>query len=206
MDERHGLNLLLAQYRNSPNLIKYISILLTEFSELELVFQAIILGRQFNTAVGFQLDCIAELVGTSRTIYGANALGYFGYYDNAQSYGINVGRFRGKDDKETGDLILSDEQLKARIKARVIKTMGNLCIEDILEYCDLLLGRSLDIEITEGTASLHIRYHGVLSMYDKALLANVLYDIKVVGVAYTLEDDDGDIEVQIVSIDYPAEV
>lgn len=203
MNERHGLNLLLAQYRNSPNLISYIAIFLSELEELEVVFQSIIKGRWLDFAFGEQLDCIAAIVGTSRTIYGAYPIGYFGYYDNAQAYGINVGRFMSGYDKESGDLILTDTQLRARIRARIIKTMGNLCIEDVLEYCDLLLGRDLDLETIEGNASLQLKYHGTLDIYDKALLANVLYDTKVAGVSYSLKDDGGDIAIQINSIDYP---
>lgn len=201
--QRHGLDLLLAQYRNSPNLIKYISILLSEFDLLVKVFDDIKIKRRLTIARGQQLDDIAELVGTSRIVYGADPLGYFGYYDNPQASGIDVGIFKSEDGKDSGDLILSDKQLKNRIKARIIKTMGNVCIEDLLEYCDLTLGRNLDIELTEGTASVNLKYHGILSPADKALLATTLTDIKIVGVPITLQDDGGDIVLQYDSKDYP---
>lgn len=201
--ERHGIDLLISQYRNSPNLIKYISILLSECQLLDIVFEAIVLGRRLDIAKGQQLDDIAVIVGTSRIVYGADPLGYFGYYDNPQANGIGIGYFKSDDDKDSGDLILTDPMLRNRIRARVIKTMGNSCIEDVLEYCDLLLSRKLDLEIQEEEATCHLIYHGTLDNADKALLANVIPDIKVVGVTFTLQDDAGDIEIIYESKDFP---
>ncbi|MEY6830938.1 DUF2612 domain-containing protein [Enterobacter roggenkampii] len=202
-NQRHGLDLLLAQYRNSPNLIKYISIFLTEFDVLVKVFEDIKLKRRLPLAKGMQLDDIVEIVGTGRVVYGADPLGYFGYFDNPQAYAIDVGILKSEDSKHSGDLILSDKQLRSRIKARIIKTMGNVCIEDLLQYCDLTLGRELDIELTEGTASVNLKYHGILSPADKALLSTSLTGIKVVGVPITLQDDAGNIVLQYPSKDYP---
>ncbi|MBG6243002.1 MAG: DUF2612 domain-containing protein [Candidatus Symbiopectobacterium sp. Dall1.0] len=204
-NDRHGLDLLLSQYANSPNIKKYIEILVEEIDKIISVHFDIIKYRQLANAYGVQLDDIAYLVGASRIIFGASPLGYFGYYSNAQALGIgddgnsNIGGFFMGDESEvSGDLVLVDEQLRGAIRARVVKIVSNCNINDILSFCDLLVGRSLDIEITEGEASLHLRYHGILNYSDRSLLANIIPEIKTSGVTFTLSDDMGDIEMTTV--------
>ncbi|MCX8966798.1 DUF2612 domain-containing protein [Erwinia psidii] len=200
---RHGIDLLLTQYRNSPNLIAYISIFLEELAEVRTALNEVIYYRRLSNAFGVQLDCIAELVGTSRVILNADPLGYFGFHNNAQAFGLDVGIFKSADDKSSGDLVLPDADFKNRIRARIVKTMGNSCIEDMLEYFDLLFGRNMPLELTEGTASVNLKYHGVLNNRERAIMGAVARDIKVSGVSLNIEDDTGDISTILVSNDYP---
>lgn len=108
---RRGLDLLLSQYRNSPNLIKYIAVLISEVEYLKIVASQVIKSRQLPTAFGQQIDDIGDLVGRERIIYGADALGYFGYYDNPQAYTAGDdnnpfigGVLKGDENKSSGDL------------------------------------------------------------------------------------------------------
>lgn len=103
------------------------------------------------------VDDIAYLVGASRIIYGATSLGYFGFYDNPGAYPAGDdnnpavgGILRSDSDKESGDFVRTDTQLKNAIRARITKIVGNCSIEQIITYVDLVLGRSVDLEIVES--------------------------------------------------------
>ncbi|MBI0275399.1 DUF2612 domain-containing protein [Hafnia alvei] len=211
--KKHGIELLLSQYQNSPNLKQYISLLIEEFMILRVVFAEVVKYRYLAKSFGVQVDDVAYLVGASRVIYGAAPIGYFGYYDNAQALGAGDdndrsegGVFKGDGDKDSNDLILNDSQLKGAIRARIIKTVTNCSINDLLLYCDLLVGRELDIEIIETPASIKVRYHGTFSLNERALMANILPDIKPVGVNTTLVDDSGNIDMRSVGKDYPVKM
>lgn len=208
---RSGLDLLLSQYRNSPNLIKYIAVLISEVVVLKKVAKDVIKYRQLSFSFGQQVDDIGDLVGRGRVIYGADALGYFGYYDNPQAYTAGDdnnpfigGVLKGDENKGAGDLVMSDNAYKNAIRARAFKTTCFANTDDVLTYIDLLLGRDVPSEIIEGDLSVNIHVHEVLSVEDKALLSNILPDIKGAGITYSLEDDAGSIDLAFISTDFPA--
>lgn len=207
---KHGLDLLLSQYKSSQNLRDYITVFITEFAEVQQSIDDTIKYRQLADSFGIMVDDIAYLVGTSRTIYGAAALGFFGFYNNPSAYpagddatpGVG-GVFRSDSDRESGDFVRNDIQLKNAIRARIIKNATNCKIEDILAFCDLVIGRSIDMEIVEGDLSMQFIIHETLSVPDKVLLTHMLPDIKPSGVSITVKDDAGDIALVYSSTNYP---
>lgn len=210
MAGKHGLNMLLSQYSKSQNLKDYISCFLEEFAEVHVAIADSIKYRRLADSFGVMVDDIAYLVGASRIIYGAAALGFFGFYTNpgAEPAGDDNnpavgGILRSDSDRESGDFVRTDVQLKAAIRARVIKTITNCYIEDLLDFCDLVIGRPLDLEITEGFQSLDFRIHGTLSVAEKVLLSYMIPDIKPAGISATLEDDAGSISLVFGSALYP---
>lgn len=210
MAGKHGLDMLLMQYKNSPNLKKYIQCFLDEFAEIKVAIADSIRYRYLADSFGVMIDDIAYLVGTSRIIYGAASLGFFGFYANpaALPAGSDLtpgkgGILRSDADKESGDFVRTDGQLKDAIRARIIKTVSACNINDILAFCDLVAGRSLDFEIKEGALRMDFVYHGTLSVSEKVLLAHMLPDIKPVGVTITLADDDGTIALVYSSVNFP---
>lgn len=212
MAGKHGLDMLLSQYYQSPNLKQYIKNFLDEFAEVKQAMSDSIKYRYLAESFGVMVDDIAYLVGASRTIYGAAALGYFGFYSNPAAYpagddkdpGVG-GILRSDYDKESGDFVRTDGQLKDAIRARIIKIVGNCSIEQLISYTDLVLGQSLDVEIIEGNQTVHFKIHETLSVADKVLLAYMLPDFKPVGIAYSLEDNKGEIALVYSSKVYPPE-
>lgn len=212
-DKKRGLEMLLSQHKSSTNLQKYIKCFLDELAEVEQVMSDINKYRYLANSFGVMVDDIAYLVGASRVLYGAAALGYFGYYDNpaAESTGDDNrpgvgGILRSDGDRESGDLVRSDLQLKNAIRARIIKCVSNCRIDDILAFCDLVVGRSLDLEIVEGNLKMDFIVHSTLPVSDKVLLSFMIPDIKPVGITATLKDDSGNIALVYYSKDYPASV
>ncbi|QEM43049.1 baseplate wedge protein [Escherichia phage vB_EcoM_4HA13] len=212
MAGKHGVNMLLSQYKNSENLKKYVSIIVSEFEEVRKAQEDSIKYRYLADSFGVMVDDIAYLVGASRVIYGAVALGYFGFYSNPGAHPAgddnnpNIGGILKSDsDKDSGDFVRTDTQLKQAIRARIIKIMGNCNVEQLITYTELVLGRTIDLEVREGHQTIDYIVHGTLSVDDKVLLSYMLPDFKPAGIAITLADNSGDIALVYVSKIYPPE-
>lgn len=210
---KRGLEMLASQYNESPNLKKYIQCLLDECLEVQTAISDTITYRYLNESYGVMVDDIAYIVGASRILYGAAALGYYGYYHNPEAEPLGDdsipgegGMLKSDTDRNSGDLIRSDVQLKSAIRARIIKTVTNCKIDDIYRYCDLSVGRNLPLEIKQGKLKLEYIYHGKAPIADKVLLAYMIPDITPAGITATFKDDAGDIELVYESTDYPANV
>lgn len=212
MAGKHGLDMLLSQYKQSENLKKYINCFISEFEEVRQAQEDSIKYRYLADSFGIMVDDIAYLVGTSRIIYGAAALGYFGFYSNPGAYpagddnnpGVG-GVLRSDSDKESGDFVRTDIQLKQAIRARIIKIMGNCNVEQLIAYIELVLGRTVDLEVKEGHQTIDYIVHGTLSVAERVLMAYMLPDFKPVGVSISLTDNSGAISLVYISKVYPPE-
>ena len=191
-------DLLISQYKNSPNLQEYIK---SFTSPIQVIMPALadsIDSRSIDLASGHALDKIATTVGESRLIKGAAALGYFGFKAEPSAEGLSIGTFYSYGDKTTGDLRLTDIALRRLIRARIILNTRPLTVENCIEYYELLLGRALDLQVMNAPANsaayFKLVFHERLSTSDKTLL-NVRY-AKPVGVWLDMEDEDGPIEIR----------
>lgn len=212
MAGRHGLDLLLSQYKQSTNLQKYIKCFIDEFAEVKQAMSDSVKYRYLADSFGVMVDDIAYLVGASRTIYGAASLGFFGFFTNPGAFPAGDdndpsvgGILRSDGDRESGDFVRTDSQLKNAIRARIIKIVGNCNIEQLITYVDLVLGREIDLEIKEGHQKMDFIVHGKLSVDEKVLMAYMLPDFKPVGISISLKDDAGPISLVYVSNVYPPE-
>lgn len=212
MAGKQGLEMLLSQYKHSTNLKKYISCFLSEFEEVKQAISDSVRYRYLADSFGVMVDDIAYLVGATRIIYGAAALGFFGFYanpgalpagdDNDPSLG---GILRSDSDEESGDFVRTDVQLKNAIRARIVKIMGSCTIEQLLTYTDLVMGRTINMEIVEGHQTMNFIVHGRLSVAERVLMSYMLPDFKPQGIKITLRDDTGTIALVNVSNVYPPE-
>lgn len=212
MSQKSGLDLLLYQYNDSTNLKAYIKCFLDEFAEVRQALADTIQYRYLKDAYGVMVDDVAYIVGASRIIYGAEGLGFFGFYENPSALPAgddNVpgegGILRSDLDKESGDYVRTDTQLKDAIRARIIKIVGSCTIEELIMYCELILGREIDFKIVAGHKTLDFIVNEKLSVQDKILLAHMIPDFKPVGVTATLEDISGNIALVYNSKVYPPE-
>ena len=199
-------SLIISQYNSSINLHKYIECFTIVFNDVLQACIEVATQRYLDYAVGAQLDVIGVIVGQPRTLSGSKPLGYFGYYENPQSADPSIGTdedptiggiLKGDLDKDSADFILTDSAYYNVLKARILKNSSNCCIEDVLEYVDLILGKATDTEIIESTTknAAHLRIHEKLSTVAKATLASLIKQMKVGGVRYTMEDDGGIIDI-----------
>ncbi|UEN68354.1 hypothetical protein QNG97_gp20 [Escherichia phage MLP1] len=212
MAGKSGLDMLLMQYSDSPNLRAYIQIFLDELKLVQDAQEESVKYRYLADSFGVMVDDIAYLIGASRTIYGAAPLGYFGFYSDPSAFpagddnnpGVG-GVLKSDGDRDSGDFVRTDTQLKDAIRARIRKIVGRCTIEELIVYVDLVLGRNLNLEIVEGFQTLHYQVHNTLSVAEKVLLAYMLPDFKPVGISITLADNGGAIDLPYVSRVYPPE-
>lgn len=187
--------LLISQYYNSENLKNYIKAFTSPIQPIMEANADSIDSRDIDSATGFSLDKIATTVGESRVIRGAAALGYFGFKQEPSAEGLDVGVFYSYGDTVTGDLYLTDAYLRRVIRARIILNTQAGTIEKLIKYHQLLVGRDVSIELTEGTmASVALNFHEDLSAQDKTILS-VKY-AKPVGVSITMRDNNGNIDLR----------
>ena len=201
------LNLILPQYYDSPNLIKYLQVFTDMSQDIYNMLNDVILKRQYENAENAQLDVIGYLVGAGkRNLEGVENIPLFGYYESIDTLGAgddidrDVGGLLSSDNGlPIKDLPLNDKLFRQWIEARIVKNSTRCDIEDIILFIELLLGRELDIEITEpAPAAIHVRLHTTLELVEMKMFTERLGHIKPIGVSMTAEDDAGMIIVKII--------
>lgn len=120
---------------------KYLQLLSVEAENISEVLKDLIQKRSIDTATGVQLDIIGNIVGQPREILNAEDFPYFAFEDAplAQSYGdLNNPRFGGYywDIRKplAGNVILSDEQYRLFIKAKIMKNITRATPEDVIAF------------------------------------------------------------------------
>lgn len=196
-------DLMLMQYRNSPNFIKYLQCYAAEAQEVYSTLQQCLTDRYYDVAVGAQLDVIGEIVGANRTLSGVVIAGHFGYLANAESLGMGRqdsptlgGVLRSEAEDTVQDIELTDALYRNWIDARILKCKTSCNTEDTMTFFRLLLNNpELLVEVTEpAEASAHVRLHATLSIHAAALIKSLAEHIKPQGVTFVVEDNTGIIE------------
>ena len=206
--QERASRLLISQYRQSENLKQYISDLVAVFEDILQAAKETITLRYIDAAYGAQLDGIGEIVGQPRKLAGSKPLGYFGYYENPQAQSPSIGDdtnpvlggiFKGDFDPDSSDFILTDPEYIKAIYAKILKNVSNTNVDDVLQYVDLILAEHVDLEMIESDTrnACHLRFHMALSLTQKALVSTLIKAMKVGGVYYTMEDDNGPIDINV---------
>jgi len=192
---------LATQYRDSLKLIAYIKALLHEANTLESVLRDLLEKRWIDTAVGVNLDILGSIVGQSREFIDAEVFDYFGFADNpiAQSFGtlsdIGIGgRFRALGEETQGIRLLTDDEYRIFIKARILRNSTSSTPEEIITQFRFLFDSPI-IVIREGLkASYEISIGRRLSLNEKSIISqtNIVPKTAGVSVSYTTEFDSDD--------------
>jgi hypothetical protein len=161
---------------------KFLQLLLGGKIELQEVFRQLMQERSIDTATGKQLDIIGDIVGQPRELIDTALLRYFAYlgYPDAQSFGdLNNssigGPYRGVDDPLAGNTLLTDEQYRLFIKAKIIKNNTNATPNQILEFINFVFGSDHNQLIEEGDAAYTLLIGKELSNFETVLLTYVSY-------------------------------
>ena len=196
-----AISRLATQYRDSSNLIGYIESLLYEPNTLEEVFRSLLTERWISTATGFNLDILGSIVGQTREFIDAEIFEYFGFADNpiAQSFGSVLdpgigGRFIQIGESTVGIRLLTDDEYRIFIRARILRNITSSTPEDIISQLRFLFESPL-ILIVEGIdASYEISIGRRLSLNEKSIISQTDIIPKTAGVraTYTTEFDGND--------------
>lgn len=196
---------LMMQYSNSPNLVKYMLCIIKQQDELVKAIQDTINLRYLADAFGQQLDVIGEIVGQSRIIAGAAALGYFGFYDEPLSTNPSIGDdatpnvggfYRSDSDRVSTDFRMNDQQFRQAIYAKILKNDSRCSIDDVLAWIDLIVGQECDTEIIEGVNTGTIFIHEDLNQTSRTTLGLFMAFMKPTGTGLILRDNTGVITIR----------
>lgn len=198
-------DLLLAQYRDSPNLIAYLNVFASEMDDAHKVFDECLNERYYYRATGAQLDVIGYIVGAGRVLEGVVVSGNFGYLQSAESLGMGRedspllgGVLRGENDDPTQDVILPDSRFRDWIDARIVKNHTTVNVEDTIQFFRLLLNDpDLLVNIVENPgveAAVTITLERVLNINEVAIVVSLAQHMKPVGVNFLIQDHTGVIE------------
>jgi len=191
---------LATQFKDSLNLISYIKALLLEADNLEQVFQDLLDKRWIDTAEGVNLDILGSIVGQSREFVDAEIFDYFGFFDNPQSQPFGTlsdasigGRFRFVGEPITGQRLLSDDEYRSFIKARIVRNSTRSTPEEIIAQIRFIFESPL-VLFSDGNTRYEISIGRKLSLNEKSILTDSDIVPKTAGVqvSYVTEFDSND--------------
>lgn len=161
---------------------KYLQLLIGGKIELQEVFRQLMQERSIDTATGAQLDIIGDIVGQPREFIDTALLTFFAFqgYLNAESFGdLNNSAVGGPyydiNNPLAGNTLLTDEQYRLFIKAKIIKNNTNATPDQLLEFINFVFGSSQNQLIEEGDAAYTLLIGKELSNFEKVLLTYVSY-------------------------------
>ena len=194
--EALAISRIATQFREAVNFIAYIKALLIEANNLEQVYQDLLEKRWIDTATGWQLDVLGIIVGQSRTVIDSSLIDYFGFAGatnpNANSFGTvldaNVGgRFIGLTESSLGERLLTDDEYRLFIRARITKNGITPTIPEMLLFFQRFYETD-DIRIDDefnGNMTYQVQIGKPLTQSDEAFLLNTDLVPKVAGVSVT---------------------
>lgn len=190
--EELAISRLATQFRESTNLIAYIRALLTEADNLEQVFQDLLTKRWIDTGEGITLDILGAIVGQPRILVDAVILFYFGFAPDPGSSPFGSvsdpsvgGRFRSLEESTTGNRVLTDDEYRVFIRARIIKNSIIPTLQNTVDFFKFLF--SVDqIIIIDGAMHYVVEIGRILTPNEKAFLLNtdLVPKVAAVGVTY----------------------
>lgn len=196
-------SILVGQYSNSVNLKKYINALVAEFDEVHASGLKALNERTLETATGYVLEVIGEIVGQPRgtkleidgVFFGFEntiASGTFGSDGNPATGEV----FRSEGDNLYKTVVWSDEEYRKFIKARIIKNTKGITINTLIEIILSIVEGISDVIITNtSTLVYNIHIPQVVGDNDKLLLLTDELIPVPVGCSYTLSDINGTISI-----------
>ena len=170
------------QFKDKEVFDKYLQLLVGGKIELQEVFRQLMQERSIDTAVGAQLDIIGDIVGQPRELIDSSLLSFFAFqgYPEAESYGdLNNnslgGAYYDLRNPLTGNTLLTDEQYRLFIKAKIIKNNTNATPNQFIDFMKFVFGVELSLVVAEGDAEFTIMLGKELSSFERVLLTYVSY-------------------------------
>lgn len=137
------------QYSSSVNLINYTKALLSEAQPLESVFCQIYDVRNIDDATGETLTILGLLIGQSRTLVTDDDTPYFAWDDYPFVEEWDVGSWAEGTILGANTVVLTDDQMRIFIRARILKNKSKATIDEIIEIVKVLLQDDPEVTINE---------------------------------------------------------
>lgn len=165
-----------------PIFDKYLQLLLGGKIELQEIFRQLMQERSIDTATGAQLDIIGDIVGQPRELIDTALLVFFAFqgYPDAQPYGdldnsALGGPYYDINNPLAGNTLLTDEQYRLFIKAKIIKNSTNATPNQFIEFMQFVFGIDINVVVAEGDAEFTLMMGRELTSFEKVLLNYTSY-------------------------------
>lgn len=190
-----AISRLATQFKDSVNLINYIRTLLVESDNLEQVFRDLLEKRWVETAEGVQLDILGSIVGQDREVIEGSLFSYFGFSGNILSNTFSSfndvsigGRFKAKNESETGLRRLDDNEYRIFIKSKINANITSSTPNEIIEQISYLFNTS-QVIFTDGDTEYFVSIGKKLTLNEKILLTDLDVVRKIAGVRVKYTSD-----------------
>jgi hypothetical protein len=190
-------NIIVPEYQNSPNYIKYLNIFAEQHNIIHIALEDTEVKRRFDEAEGHQLDTIGYIVGLERGVFQALDGIFFGFLGS-----IGSGTFGTTSDEDIGAVFLSegqlevsyetldDESYRRRIESKIIVNHKRMTVENIISIVQKITGLE-NVEITEDHLTFNVHLPYSLDDDTKLLLISDAVIPKPLGVGMTISDING---------------
>lgn len=185
--------MLLSQYRNSPNLKEYLGCYMAELDELFVQMESVIDGRLLDNATGYSLDIIGRILVCSRGI--EVPVGYFGFEgaDGAKKMANRAtptdgGIFLSQGKRLSTTTALSDTSYRRLLKARAYCiTRESFSIDDLCTVIELIVGRTIPQTVVESGMALDLRIRSANLTSGERIIIRAVKDWFIpMGVSFKL--------------------
>ena len=191
-------NNLIGQYQSSDTFIGFLKALASEADNLAINIEDVFQNRYFATAVGVQLDIIGAIVGVSREVLDFADTIYFGFDPDITSKTLGDlddptvgGRFRSADENPVEIRLLTDDEYRILITAKILKNSSNITPNEVLQITRQILillypvdGDTIELNIDEnGEATFEIQIGRVLPVTEQAFVQGLDLIPRPVGVS-----------------------
>lgn len=135
-----------SQFFEKPVFDAFLRTLIAERVDVQEQIRKLMQERSIDTAVGFQLDIIGNIIGQSRFVPDINPIPFFAFDGYVGGGGFNVNpldptalKFKSVGQSALSNEPLQDEDYRRAIRARIIKNSSKGTIEDVLEAINVLV-------------------------------------------------------------------
>lgn len=202
-----GEERLLSEYGNATNLKAYHAVYMVQMQELEDMFQSFFTKFNPLTASGDQLDILGRIVDQSRVLTNAGAYPWFGPITQTGALGYGDandpnntsylgGRFRSFSEQIGKNELLSDEEYRLFIQAKIEANGGGTSVEEVIANIKSLFPQ-YSVSVVRKTNSdnigANITIHGTLTDFEKAYITGNDITITTAGLPFNYFDDAGPI-------------
>jgi hypothetical protein len=166
------------QFKNKENFGKLVETWVGESLELQDVISDIDDIKYIDKASGKQLDNIGDIVGQPRLLIDADLIAFFGFQgiSISKSFGdLNDvsagGRWKSLGEYSTGNILLSDNEYRLFIRAKIIRNTTVATTEDVIDSIKFLF-QADKVHLIEGEypASYRVAVGSVLTQQQKNLI------------------------------------
>lgn len=166
-------------FKNKPMFDRFVRLMLENSVDIQLALKDLMQKRSIDTAVGAQLDILGDIVGQPRELIGADLLSYFGFLGSLRADSLGDrnsptlgGTFYDLGSPLSGNLLLSDEQYRLFIKAKIIRNTTDATPNQLLEFVNFLF-RAPGAIIAEGDAAFTLLFGRELTQFERVALTYV---------------------------------